>query len=122
MQKTRGFHTGRCVVVALFVVTGAACIELPDDLRDYREKCLRMNIASIEPTTREPHDGYKQVSAFNAAEENRDDTMIVHDCCPDARYRDGAFVWVIASARKADGKWRWNQYTRNVADEAFAEN
>jgi hypothetical protein len=32
--------------------------------------------------------------------------------------REGeSFVWLIAIARKEDGAWRWDEYTRNFEDE-----
>jgi hypothetical protein len=30
------------------------------------------------------------------------------------------FPWLVATARKVDGTWRWDEYTRNFADEELS--
>ena len=85
-----------------------------------------MNAAPIAPTHDDPHDGFKEVYGCNVTADDLkvpypDGTLIVKESCPNGPCRDDNFVWLIASARKSNGKWRWNEYTRNFADESFAE-
>ena len=51
-----------------------------------------------------------------------DGTIIVKESCADGPCNEGDnFAWLVATARKSDGHWTWNEYTRNFADEPFVE-
>lgn len=110
-----------CVAAALLV--GACSSTLPGDIPGYDSRCVRMNPTPIARTEPDPHNGVKNVYACNvpmpALEANQrpfpDGAIIVKES-----RRDGqAHVWLIATARKQGGTWKWNEYTRSEANGAF---
>jgi len=106
----------------VFALTAIACgSPVPEDILGYASRCLRMNAAPIPPYDGDPHRGMKNVYACNVdssvVETNArpfpDGTSIVKEST-----REGeSFVWLIATARKEAGAWRWDEYTRNFEDE-----
>lgn len=113
----------RAFALLLVLVAGACGSELPDDVPGYQTRCVRMNAQPIPRYEDDPHKGNKNVYACNvdmaALEANKrpfpDGTLIVKEST-----REGdAFVWLIATARKQGGAWKWNEYTRNFPDEDF---
>jgi len=120
------YRHGSVLAWAVGIALCVACNTLPSDLKDYRERCERMNAEPIGPTPDDPHDGFKEVYGCNVeaaelAAPYPDGTLIVKESCPNGPCRDGDMVWLIASARKDNGRWRWNEYTRNFEDEEFVE-
>ena len=110
----------------LSLVLSMGCTTLPDDIPGYQDKCIRMNADPIAPTDDDPHEGYKEVYACDVGESDLkvpypDGTVMVKESCPHGPCRDGEMVWLIATARKANGSWSWNEYTRNFEDEDFVE-
>jgi hypothetical protein len=112
---------GLCLLVAAF---GAGCgSTLPDDVPGYESRCVRMNREPIARYDGDPHKGLKNVFACNVAEAQlrantrpfADGALIVKEST-----REGElFPWLIATARKQGASWRWDEYTRNFADEEF---
>lgn len=96
----------------------AACSEpLPDDVANYQTSCMKLNDAPIAPYDRDPHRGWKNVYACGVDDDRRpfaDGTLIVKEST-----RAEAAPWLIATARKQHATWRWDEYTRNFADESF---
>jgi hypothetical protein len=108
----------------LFAVLVAACgSTLPDDVLGYESRCIRLNREPIPRYDGDPHKGMKNVFACNVGQaqlqENTrpfaDGALVVKEST-----REGdSFPWLIATARKQAGSWRWDEYTRNFADEDF---
>lgn len=103
-------------------LAGASCGEsLPPDVEGYEARCIKMSPEPIPPYDGDPHRGMKNVYACGVdralVEANArpfpDGTMIVKDST-----RDGT-RWLIATARKQGGAWRWDEYTRNFDNEEF---
>ena len=101
-----------------------ACAEtLPDDVTDYREDCTKMNAEPLPKRADDPHEGVKDVYACNVPEADLvanerpfpDGTIIVKE----ATRSDANYPWLVATARKLDGEWQWDEYTRNFEDEDF---
>ncbi len=108
--------------LALALSTG--CQELPAELADFEDRCLRLNVDELPPTPDDPHDGYKVVyacdvplDAAQAAPPWPDATLIVKA----SRRGDQDFPWLVATARKDAGTWSWTEYTRNFADEPLLD-
>jgi len=110
-------------LMAALLVLGSCGAGLPDDLDGYESRCARMNASPIPTYPGDPHAGTKNVYACNvdpiALRANSrpfaDGTLIVKESV-----RQGeAFVWLVATARKQGGAWRWDEYTRNFSDEGF---
>jgi hypothetical protein len=102
----------------------AGCAETPsEDVLRYQVDCIRMNAEPIPVYDGDPHRGTKNVFACQVPgaqlEANLrpfpDGALIVKD----ARRDGDDFAWLVAVARKQDGAWRWDEYTRNFADEEF---
>ncbi|HEY0712726.1 MAG TPA: cytochrome P460 family protein [Polyangia bacterium] len=116
---------GRVLAIALAVLTGGiACgASLPDDIPGYRDRCVQLNEARIPQPARDPHKGEKNVYACNVAKE-----ALVANVRPfpegavvvkESFRRGESFPWLIATARKIDGAWKWNEYTRDSEREKF---
>lgn len=96
---------------------------LPADVEGYASRCERMNEAPLPPYDGDPHRGAKNVYACNVdvtlLRANRrpfpDGTLIVKES---TRPPETA-PWLVATARKQNGAWQWDEYTRNFADEGF---
>ena len=96
---------------------------LPPDIVGYETNtsCVRLNQAPIEPYEGDPHKGFKNVFACNVdpvlvAANKRpfpDGTLIVKE----SRRSGENFIWLVATARKSNGRWRWDEYTRNFDNE-----
>jgi hypothetical protein len=108
------------VLTSLSAGCGSA---LPDDIPGYQTRCIRMNAQPIPRSPSDPHNGVKNVYACAVdqatLEANSrpfpDGALVVKEST-----RDGeSFPWLIALARKQGGSWRWDEYTRNFADEDF---
>lgn len=81
----------------------------------------------LPPTADDPHDGHKRVWACDVdaavvAETPRslddpwpDGTLIVKDSVKEHQ----GYVWLVATARKTDGRWSWREYTRNFEGDDF---
>ena len=110
------------MVVAAVAACGGA---LPDDIADYRSRCVRMNATPIPPTDDDPHRGTKEVFACNADEAAlranqrpfADGTVIVKE----STRQDEDFPWLVAVARKSGGTWTWAEYTRNFENEDLSK-
>lgn len=111
-----------CLSVTALTACGST---LPDDVVGY-ETCVRMNEAPIPAYDDDPHEGMKNVYACNVDEEHLranarpfpDGALIVKEAT-----RDGeSSPWLVAVARKEGDAWRWDEYTRNFADETFRHN
>lgn len=106
----------------LATLSVSACgASVPDDLKDYEQRCIRLNQAPIPKYPGDPHAGMKNVyvcnlSADEVAKDVRpfpDGAMVVKDS-----QREGEdFKWLIATARKQNGRWSWDEYTRNFSNE-----
>ncbi|GMV43199.1 MAG: hypothetical protein AMXMBFR64_49150 [Myxococcales bacterium] len=103
----------------------AACAEpLPDDLANFRDKCIRINAAPIPEKADDPHRGDKHVWACNV-----ELAKIPRPGATPFAWPDGALIvkestragqdypWLIAMARKEGGAWTWDEYTRNFPDQ-----
>jgi hypothetical protein len=111
------------LIAALLALACGA--ELPSDVADYasREGCVRLNAELIPIYDGDPHKGQKNVYACDVPPATvmantrpfPDGTLIVKEST-----RAGeSFPWLIATARKQAGRWQWDEYTRNFADEPF---
>ncbi|MEN9579428.1 MAG: Cytochrome [Pseudomonadota bacterium] len=117
------FHGGLPGVC--FGLLAAACAEeLPADVANYRTECVLMNGSPIPQAGRDdPHNGVKNVYACHLSlaevQANRrplpEGTVIVKE----STRSDADFAWLIATARKSNGQWTWNEYSRNFSDEPF---
>jgi hypothetical protein len=99
---------------------------LPADVEGYADRCLKMNQAPLPAYDGDPHRGFKDVYACGV-----DKTILQANTRP---FPDGTLIvkestrpgepapWLVATARKHDGDWRWDEYTRNFDDEAFRRN
>lgn len=114
----------RCCVCFCALLLAASCGEsLPTDIEGYDSKatCVRINKDPIPPYEGDPHKGIKNVFVCNvelsAIKANLrpfpDGTIIVKE----SRREGEAFTWLVATARKELGKWRWDEYTRNFDNE-----
>jgi hypothetical protein len=108
----------------LLIGLAAGCeAELPADVEGYAERCVKMNPAPIAPYEGDPHRGMKNVYACNVdpalLRANQrpfpEGTLIVKDS---TRPPESA-PWLVATARKRDGGWQWDEYTRNFPDESL---
>ena len=80
-----------------------------------------MTCTPIPKKSDDPHQGRKHVYACGISEEDlasntrpfADGVMIVKESIRD----DSNFAWLVATAEKRGGRWHWNEYTRNFADE-----
>lgn len=111
---------GMVLAVSFFV----ACTEaLPDDVYGYRQNCIRLNADPIPPTEDDPHRGTKNVYACNITADALDagtfpypdGTLIVKESTKPGQ----DYTWLIATARKADSEWSWDEYKRNFGNEDF---
>lgn len=110
------------LLAPLVVLTSAGCgSSPPDDVAGYASRCVRLNASAIPPYPGDPHAGMKNVYACEVDEALArantrpfpDGTLIVKEST-----RPGeSFVWLLATARKQGGAWRWDEYTRNFGDE-----
>lgn len=109
-----------CLVATIL----AGCAEMPpDDVLRYQVDCIRMNAEPIPVYDDDPHQGAKNVFACQVpraqleanARPFPDGALIVKE----ARRDGDDFAWLVAAARKQGGAWRWDEYTRNFADEEF---
>ena len=101
----------------------ASCAErLPEDVRNYQSDCLLMT-EGIAEVPDDPHRGTKNVYACNASyDELRANARPFADgviMVKEATRADADFVWLVSTARKIDGGWQWDEYTRNFDDEDF---
>jgi hypothetical protein len=107
-----------CIVALLF----SGCAEpFPLELEGYEEACVRLTAEEIPPYPDDPHYGFKHVYACHVAEE----------LVGELPYPDGAVIikasrkpqhdypFLVATAKKTAGLWRWAEYTRNFEGEPF---
>jgi hypothetical protein len=104
---------------------------LPAHLEDYAsaDNCFQMNPQPIAPTADDPHEGEKNVYVCNVLPEALIDpagapifpypegTLIIKE----SRKEHQSYPWLIATAEKLDGVWKWTEYTRNFANEEFVK-
>lgn len=123
-RDPQGTRYGQFGSMLCGVCFGACASELPDDLANYRTECVLMNGVPIpEAGSDDPHQGEKNVYACNLPVEIvsqnvrpfADGVVIVKE----STRKDSDFAWLVATARKADGRWRWNEYSRNFSNEPF---
>lgn len=128
-------HPHRTALVSLALgataLALAACADtLPADVFGYADDCVRLNAEPIAPASGDdPHDGHKEVYACDvslpeveAAPPWPEGTLIVKESCFTGSCReDGAYAWLIATARKGPTGWRWAEYTRNFPDQDFVQ-
>lgn len=114
------FRVGLCAVAWGALACGAP---LPDDVSGYQSRCTRLNEQPIARYDGDPHKGMKNVYVCNLDESVvkantrpfPETTLVVKEST-----REGeSFPWLVATARKSGGTWRWDEYTRNFADEEF---
>lgn len=114
---------GRPTALLVAAVAGACGSPLPGDVPGYETRCVRLNPEPIPRYPADPHKGVKNVYACNVdlplLQANTrpfpDGALIVKE----SRHETEPFAWLIATARKQGGSWRWDEYTRNFADEEF---
>lgn len=116
-------RTALAIGVALTV--GACSSELPADLEGYAERCIRLNGSEIPPHDDDVHEGYKIVYACEVELSD----LVDEAGAPRTPYPDGIvfvkesrrehqdFPWLVATARKVDGGWEWEEFTRNFESE-----
>jgi hypothetical protein len=118
---------GRIVGAAVLspILLPACADELPDDVATYREDCIQMNASPLPRRRDDPHEGEKDVFACNVSlarlRSNQrpfpDGAVLVKE----STQADLGYPWLVATARKRGNTWRWNEYSRNFADEPFVE-
>lgn len=115
-------------IAAVAVVLASGCAEpLPDDLANFRDKCVKINAEPIPEKDSDPHRGVKDVWVCNVeaakiptpggdgAFTYPDGTIVVKESTKDGQ----GYPWLIATARKEGGSWTWDEYTRNFPDQEF---
>jgi hypothetical protein len=112
-------------VAGLWFLTLAACggETLPADIADYETRCPRMNAGPIPRRESDPHPGTKNVYACNVdlaflranTRPFPDGTVILKTSTKE----NTSHPWLVATARKQGGTWKWDEYTRNFEDEDF---
>jgi hypothetical protein len=115
----------RAGLLLIFVLAGCEAA-LPADVEGYATRCMRMNPTPFPPYEGDPHRGMKTVYACNVdlplLQANKrpfpDGTLIVKESI---RPPETA-PWLVATARKQNGAWHWDEYTRNFPDEALRRN
>jgi hypothetical protein len=111
--------------LALWFLGAAGCSgeSLPADVAGYQSRCQKMNTQPIRVYEDDPHEGMKDVYACNVElallEANTrpfpEGTLIVKEST-----KEGFdYPWLLATARKLGGAWKWDEYTRNFGDEDF---
>ena len=107
-------------ILFLLGVVAACGASLPDDVEGYQTRCLRLNEEPIAPYEGDPHEGWKNVYVCNLSRDAAagprpfpDGTLIVKD----SRRSGEDFTWLLAIARKRQGQWDWEEYTRNFGNE-----
>jgi hypothetical protein len=116
----------RWLTLPLVALASGCGSPLPDDVPGYDARCIRMNAQPIPRYGGDPHKGTKNVYACGVELERLqantrpfpDGTLVVKESTGEG----DAFAWLIATARKQGGSWRWEEYTRNFADETFRRN
>ena len=107
-------------------MTTLGCAEtLPSDVANYREdeNCTRINRAPLPRRADDPHEGEKNVYACNvpldALKANErpfpEGAIIIKESIRE----DSGYPWLVATARKKAGAWKWDEYSRNFEDEDF---
>ena len=106
--------------ISMWLALAACGSGPPDDVQSYETACLRMNREPLAPYDGDPHKGWKNVYVCNLSQELAsgprpfpDGTLIVKD----SRRPGEDFTWLLATARKANGRWQWDEYTRNFNNE-----
>lgn len=111
--------------LALTLAAAAACGDtLPSDIEGYETapECVRLNKDPIPAYQGDPHKGIKNVFACHVdlpallanTRPFPEGTIIVKE----SRREGEAFTWLVATARKRQGRWRWDEYTRNFDNES----
>ena len=107
---------------ALLCIVTVGCAEpFPFDALAIREDCHPLTQDEIPPYPDDPHAGYKSVYACGVAPEALgelpypDGTLIVKF----SRRSAHQHAYLVATADKQEGVWRWAEYTRNFEDEPF---
>ena len=102
---------------------GRGAETLPSDVIDYQTRCQRMNARPIPRYDGDPHAGTKNVYACNV-----DDALLRANIRPfpdgtvivkNSTKENASYPWLVATARKQGGAWKWDEYTRNFEDEDF---
>ncbi len=82
-----------------------------------------MNAEPLPQRSDDPHEGEKNVYACGALASKLqanarpfDDGVVI---VKESIRRDSDYPWLVSTARKTDSGWRWEEYTRNFADEPF---
>ena len=109
--------------LGLFAGLSGCSDPLPSSVENYREACLRMTCNPIPTKNDDPHQGRKHVYACGISMERLasnerpfdDGVLIVKESMRD----DSSYAWLVATAKKRDGRWRWDEYTRNFEGEDF---
>jgi len=105
------------------LVQSGCASDLPEDIRDYDTRCV--SIATAGPYKGDPHSGNKRIFACNVelaalqagTRPFPDGTIIVKESTKPGK----CDPWLIATMRKKAGKWSWEEFTRNFADEDYGE-
>ncbi len=120
-------HSASVRAFPLVLILLVGCGEkLPDDIPGYDTRCVKLNPTEIPPEhSDDPHDGFKNVYACGMTEAEvaartpgdvwPDGTIIVKESSMPAQDH----IWLIATMRKESGAWKWDEYTRNFADDDF---
>ena len=120
-------------------VSLSACASdpFPENLIGYgaNDECVVLNLDPIPPDDDVPHPGYKTVYACHETPEvffedgqwigspYPDGTLFIKESCMDAGCGEveDDFVFLIATAEKVSGAWKWHEYTRNFNYEELLE-
>ncbi len=126
-----GWVTPACKLSSILAIAptaliALACAEaLPDDIANYRDdpNCHQMNVAPLPKRGDDPHEGVKDVFACNvpleALESNARPFPAGAVIIKESTRSDSDYAWLVATARKSESGWTWNEYSRNFEDEEF---
>lgn len=121
-MRAMRFSFRPCAALVIVASACAGCGEsLPPDLAGYESSCVKLNRDEIPPYEGDPHAGFKNVFACNVPQDALeaderpfpDGTIIIKE----SRRQGQDFTWLVAVARKEEGRWRWDEYTRNFGSE-----
>ena len=112
----------RITLVGVMAATTIGCGEpLPPRFESYEASCIRMTAEEVPPYPDDPHYGFKHVYACEVEAEHvgeppyPDGTVILKT----SRQEEHTHPYLIATAEKVDGQWRWAEYMRNFEWEPF---
>jgi len=117
------------LLAAVVVVLITACTPIPAEVEGFETRCIEMTTEEIPPHEDDPHDGFKRVYACDITLDQLvdgngqtirpfpDGTRIIKA----SRRPAESFNWLVASAQKVNGTWKWVEWTRNFPDEELLQ-